>query len=75
MASIDTPVSPQRTPHTYLLTLWAEQQADQEWIWRGVLQRTDGTRTYFHTLAELNQLVREWEGWHDPPPTTPYPGL
>lgn len=71
MATPSAKIPPQLTPRTYLVTLWAEPQTGQGWVWRGFLQRADGTRIYFRTLAELNQWVREWGGWNDPSEDTP----
>jgi hypothetical protein len=38
--------------------------------WRGCLETASGQRQYFHSLTDLNRLIRDCGGWIDPPMTT-----
>jgi hypothetical protein len=59
-------------PHqSFLLSLWAEVEDGNLWVWRGVFQGADGKKLYFHTLADLNRLLRERGGWRDPSDAPP----
>ena len=51
---------------SYILSLWAEPQADAPAVWRGSLESADGRRLYFDSLLTLNRLLGQSAGWRDP---------
>ena len=50
---------------SYILSIWAEHQADGASVWRGCLETTMGQRTYFVSLTDLNRLLHDLGGWTD----------
>jgi hypothetical protein len=59
----DEPHHPAAQRWAFILTLWAERAPAGEPQWRGSLESVDGQRRYFHSLAELNCLLRSASGW------------
>lgn len=61
------PVPQFRRKVSYVLSIWAEHQAEGQASWHGALETTGGQHFSFVTLAELERLLCELGGWVDPP--------
>ncbi|MBV6396459.1 MAG: hypothetical protein HFACDABA_02057 [Anaerolineales bacterium] len=60
-------ISPTRA--SFVIVIWPESH-DETLQWRGTVEAASGARFYFHTLTDLNRIVRELGGWQDPPTQT-----
>jgi len=59
-----------RSRHFFILSIWPQVQDGQARHWIGCLELTNGQRTYFRTMAQLNGMLAEY-GWQELDNLTP----
>ena len=52
---------------SYVVSIGREVQQETALSWKGNLETAAGQHLNFSTLAELNHLLCELDGWIDPP--------
>jgi hypothetical protein len=62
----DITARPDARRAAFILTIWSDTTSAAKPDWRGYLERGDGQRLYFGTLADLGRLLVEVAGWVDP---------
>lgn len=55
---------------SFVVVIWLVSQTETATRWYGSLETLDGQRFYFHTLADLNRVIRDVGGWQEPPEQT-----
>jgi hypothetical protein len=46
----------------FILSIWSQPSGSEPNVWRGYVESASGTRTYFATLQQLNNLLQS-VGW------------